>query len=303
MAIKFMGDHENGDFGANYDALTFAAPAYGLFDGFVDDNRILHFEINGDLTPDLPGFHPGRNIHFEGNETQVFFTTIVDNHSMDYYRQITDSIDADTWTQILAEPGEPEIFLGGEYVRNSDDDITNYIVDGYLSGTHELANNGNDELTDPYLSDFEIYYGGIGNDILTGGSDEELMLGGTGDDKLTGSGGNDRLTGGLGFDHFIFNDPDEGLDIIADFTFGEDKLVFLGSEFENITLENISANALIVNSAPTPINNNPVFLFNTNTSILSFDEDGIGDFFDDNPEEIVKLAGIYELNHTDFLIV
>ncbi len=91
---------------------------------------------------------------------------------MDYYRQITDSVDPLSWMRILNEPGDPEVLLGGQRVGDS------FIVDGRLSGRNGLMQSSyqNDTLTDPATHDYEIFYGGIGNDVLTGGSDNELMF-------------------------------------------------------------------------------------------------------------------------------
>ena len=58
--------------------------------------------------------------------------------------------------------------------------------------------------TRPNLPDsgtpYTIYYGGSGNDSLTGGSGDELFLGGVGNDGINGGGGADTLEGGAGDD-------------------------------------------------------------------------------------------------------
>ncbi len=46
-----------------------------------------------------------------------------------------------------------------------------------------------------------------------------------------GGAGNDTLTGGSGADRFIFRSPTDGVDRITDFTVGQDKIVFVASEF------------------------------------------------------------------------
>lgn len=89
-----------------------------------------------------------------------------------------------------------------------------------------------------------------GNDQLWGGSGDDWLEGGSGDDQLGGMGGNDRLEGGDGADLLIDGDGNDvmtggagrdtfswsfhetnpqastQIDIIRDFTPGEDRLVF-----------------------------------------------------------------------------
>jgi Ca2+-binding RTX toxin-like protein len=50
---------------------------------------------------------------------------------------------------------------------------------------------GDNTLTDPTFSDYNFFYGGQGNDTLTGGGASETFLGGTGVDSMTGAAGND----------------------------------------------------------------------------------------------------------------
>ena len=77
---------------------------------------------------------------------------------------------------------------------------------------------GNDELR-----------GGRGLDNLRGARGDDVMIGGRGSDVLVGGTGNDILTGGEAGDFFVFDQPgggiSTGIDIIADFTPGEDKIL------------------------------------------------------------------------------
>jgi hypothetical protein len=205
LAIQYLSTHA----GTNYSATTFAAPGYvDTVDDQVipyrypDRTRVTHIEINGDLTPDL-GMHGGRTIHFEGSNDAFYDTA--DNHSMDYYRQITKTVDPEAWTVILAQPGDtdPDVFIGAQIVG------TDFIVDGLRSGTNAVANAGSDTLTDPQLFDYKVYYGGRGLDVLTGGSANEVFLGGADDDRISGGAGADSLVGGLGIDILIGGDGDD----------------------------------------------------------------------------------------------
>ena len=116
MAIEYMGTHS----GPKYSSVTFAAPGFAAYvsweqailHNYPDRARVTHIEINGDIVPDT-GPHGGRTIHFEGNETDEIISS-ANNHSMDYYRQITDSVDALSWQRILNESGDQEVLLGGQ---------------------------------------------------------------------------------------------------------------------------------------------------------------------------------------------
>lgn len=100
-------------------------------------------------------------------------------------------------------------------------------------------------------------FGGLGNDSLLGGDDNDTLFGGAGhdrlfggddDDRLVGGAGNNHLEGGKGRDSFVFGLDATGVNMIADFSRGRDKLVFqdgvtvVGSRFEGgdttLTLSN-----------------------------------------------------------------
>ncbi len=224
MALEYMSHHS----GSQYQAVTFAATPFGGTSFFVpyrkdyaDDSRITQIEIEKDTAtmlfdqPNLLGNannRPGRVIDFGGDQTLavdfsnsdnytakgflgigVYYWSIPSNHSMDYYRQITDSVDADSWTRILAGTQTQTILLGGQKIPGASD----FIVDGQLSGTNTSVNSGSE-----YLSslNFKIVYGGKGDDTLWAGTNNTLLLGGIGDDHLYGNTGNDQLIGGTGND-------------------------------------------------------------------------------------------------------
>ncbi|MFO0051899.1 MAG: hypothetical protein ACK53Q_03035, partial [Dolichospermum sp.] len=105
--------------------------------------------------------------------------------------------------------------------------------------------DGNDRLIGNSLDN--TLEGGLGNDILNGSTGNDFLFGGDGNDSLTGGDGDDTLTGGLGTnnllggtgsDQFVFsgvtpfNTIDNGVDIIADFSTGIDKLVLSKTVFD-----------------------------------------------------------------------
>ncbi|HEX8911301.1 MAG TPA: Ig-like domain repeat protein, partial [Humisphaera sp.] len=59
---------------------------------------------------------------------------------------------------------------------------------------------GNDVLTARNVGLGALFYGGDGNDVLTGGRKRDLLVGGDGNDTIRGTGGGDLLVGGNGRD-------------------------------------------------------------------------------------------------------
>ncbi|NMG11799.1 hypothetical protein [Brasilonema sp. UFV-L1] len=113
-----------------------------------------------------------------------------------------------------------------------------------------IGTNDNDNLSGNQGDD--IVYGRAGNDTVFGNAGNNILFGGDGNDNLIGGGGNDILSGGRGVDTltsgpgqdiFFFSDnPFSGgtpalnaptginvlnqPDILTDFQFAQDKLVF-----------------------------------------------------------------------------
>lgn len=91
--------------------------------------------------------------------------------------------------------------------------------------------------------------GTAGNDVLTGSNANDMLLGYAGADQLIGNGGNDvldggagvdQLTGGAGMDVFRFMTLADslfasGMDRIADFVKGEDRIDLAGLGFTGVT--------------------------------------------------------------------
>jgi Ca2+-binding RTX toxin-like protein len=104
---------------------------------------------------------------------------------------------------------------------SGDDSINGGAYGGYqLSMYGQL---GNDTLVGGELAD-ELS-GGVGDDQLFGRKGNDRMDGGEGIDLLSGGLGNDSLTGGDGIDFF---DDANGINVVTDFTPGEDKIVAAG---------------------------------------------------------------------------
>ena len=89
-----------------------------------------------------------------------------------------------------------------------------------------------------------------GADILTGGSGDDLILAGAGVDILTGGSGRDTLAGEAGADTFVLYqesipDGETVLDIVVDFTIGEDLIRVEADPSDTTTLEELKTNAKI----------------------------------------------------------
>ena len=83
-------------------------------------------------------------------------------------------------------------------------------------------------------------YGGNGNDQLFGEAGDDNLVGEAGNDILNGGLGADKSTGGLGADRFLFDSNTVfssaiGIDTIADFVTGTDKIVLDKTTFTALT--------------------------------------------------------------------
>jgi Ca2+-binding RTX toxin-like protein len=115
-------------------------------------------------------------------------------------------------------------------------------ISGYVLGDnveqlqlYGAANNGTGNAS------ANILYGNLLDDTLDGGAGNDNLLGNAGNDLLIGGSGNDTLIGGIGNDIFAFNNNASnllvslGIDSIADFTVGQDKIQLNKSIFSNLT--------------------------------------------------------------------
>jgi Ca2+-binding RTX toxin-like protein len=93
--------------------------------------------------------------------------------------------------------------LGDDVVRGGAGldqiDYTDHSANLTLS-PNDQANSGGPGEHDLIASDFEVIFGGTGNDIITGTDEANTLFGGGGNDLLRGNGGDDSLRGGDGSD-------------------------------------------------------------------------------------------------------
>ena len=147
------------------------------------------------------------------------------------------------------------------------------------------------------LIDIENIKGTDFEDRLTGNSENNI---------LTGGDGSDTLTGGGGADSFIYNNPNQGSDFIADFSI-DDRFIISASGFEgglvagvDLSETEASTGVFVSSSAPTSLGNSANFLYENDTGILSYDRDGSGSAV---ASTIAVLPDLPELSSEQFTIV
>lgn len=112
--------------------------------------------------------------------------------------------------------------IGGALADYASLGLGNDIFHGATGRDTVFGDAGNDDLDGGGQGD--ALFGGIGNDHLDGGRGADSLYGGDGVDVINGSLGSDILTGGAGADYFVFGYTEDGIDLITDFTGGEDIL-------------------------------------------------------------------------------
>ena len=136
-----------------------------------------------------------------------------------------------------------------------------------FTGTGDFSGTGNDNSN--------ILIGGAGNDKLSGKGGNDRLTGGGGSDQLFGESGSDTLIGGTDNDYFVFSDPmHKGVDVLVDFMPGEDKIVFIASNFDVLPATLTAADLLIGAGRKLPTNGQHL-IYDTKRGELWFDADGL----------------------------
>lgn len=138
---------------------------------------------------------------------------------------------------------------------------------------------------------------GTGNELdnqINGNSYSNSLNGGAGADWLQGGDSSDTLTGGTGADQFWFGKSETGLDIVNDFTKGEDKVVCIGFGTGSLS----AGYNFAVDGGPTGAR--ATFIYNTTTGVLSFDQDGTGSIA---AAQIAAFSSKPILAVSDFIVV
>ncbi|MEG5129114.1 choice-of-anchor D domain-containing protein, partial [Microcoleus sp. ARI1-B5] len=124
----------------------------------------------------------------------------------------------DTFPQAVTVTGSPfnDNFTGTSGADTLSGGDGNDILTGGDGNNQLSGGDGNDTINT-----------GSGNNLMDGGAGNDVITGGSGNDTITGGTGNNTLTGGTGSDIFSFvpvSGATLGLNLIPDFTTGQDKL-------------------------------------------------------------------------------
>ena len=231
------------------------AATYG--DGPVHTIQDFAFgDIDGDNDTDMLSFDADGKIYYfenEGSGAAFHFNPTTFNNQTTLTLYDTEGIDTidlstDTDDQVIRlGVGEISDVYGliGNLIIGPDTVIENVIAgsgDDLIFGNeadNRLRGNDGDDLL----------WGDLGKDKLYGGAGDDILNGGLGNDYIVGGAGFDVLSGGPGRNIFAFTPTNaEDLDIITDFTKGDDRisLTFDGIEsFDDLTLSRTD-NGLVI---------------------------------------------------------
>ncbi len=137
-----------------------------------------------------------------------------------------------------------------------------------LTGTDNINGIGN-ELNN-------IIAGNEANNFLYSKQGSDILLGNDGNDTLIGGLDDDTLTGGAGADKFVRKYSTTGIDIITDFTPGEDLYCVSASGFggDLVSRAVLAPEQFTLGAAAT--DENTRFIYNSTSGALFFDVDGTG---------------------------
>jgi Ca2+-binding RTX toxin-like protein len=187
---------------------------------------------------------------------------------------------------------------GFDYVRYDDANYADFII--ALGG--QVANTGA-AAGDTFIG-IESFVLGSGSDVAYGNTGDNYIYGRGGNDTLYGMEGHDTLFGEAGRDRFIFDTQVNAAnsDVIGDFVSGYDSLglahyFFGGADagggevrfFQGVGITGAAVHAYL-----------GAMLFDTLTSVLSFDADGAGA---GEAVTIATLTGVNHLTGSDFFFV
>jgi serralysin len=187
---------------------------------------------------------------------------------------------------------------GFDYVRYDDASYANFII--ALGG--QVTNTG--VATGDSFVDIESFVLGSGSDVAYGNTGDNYIYGRGGNDTLYGMEGHDTLFGEAGRDRFVFDTQVNAAnsDVIGDFISGVDSIglaqYFYGAVatgtgqirfFEAAGITGAAVHAYL-----------GAMLFDTVTSVLSFDADGAGA---GSAVHIATLTGVNHMTASDFFFV
>ena len=156
---------------------------------------------------------------------------------------------------------------GGEGIDTASYEIASSNVRAYLENAGFPIGDANGD----HFDNIENLLGSDHNDALYGNNKANIINGGAGNDRIGGRGGDDTYIGGTGNDTFVTTFSDGEVNIIEDFTQGEDK-VELGTTSTATTLDALYTDLSITSTNDTDHTGN-----GQNDTVLRFARGASGD--------------------------
>ncbi len=212
----------------------------------------------------------GNNTLIGGTEDDTYIVDSLNNIIIENTSSGFDIVEASVDYSIDGFDNVEHLILTGSAVTGTGNSLDNY-VDG-----NALDNVLNDQEGDDDI------WGLLGNDILNGGTGDDTLTGHEGDDTLIGGMGDDELIGSAGADIFVFNNPNEGIDEITDFSVTDDTIHISAAGFGGglIAGDTISEDQILIGSSSAADSATQRFIYKTNSGGLYFDADGNQSGFD-----------------------
>ena len=173
----------------------------------------------------------GGAIFVYGGTLEVDQTLVSGNYG--YYGAITSQFSDTTITN--SEITNNEGFIGGG--------ITNFASNSLLLSKNDFDNNTSEIGNSDVLDLVTFTEGTPDDDNLVGTSGNNMLIGLEGNDTIDGQGGDDIIFGDAGDDIFVVA-ANRGMDVVVDFTIGEDLIGLSGGlDFNDLTFSDNTINS------------------------------------------------------------
>jgi len=172
-----------------------------------------------------------------------------------------------------------------------------YDISDYLGTINRVVSMMTAYYTDSN-SENSLLIGTSAADTINTGGLQNIIFGGAGDDSIMGGAGSDGLFGCSGSDTFIFNNPSEGIDAIADFDITADTIQVSRAGFADIgEVGRLTEERFVVaGSAGTMAQR---FIYNNLTGGLFYDSNGS---LDGGMTQIAQMSAGLALTHNHFRV-
>ncbi|MEO1801123.1 MAG: SdrD B-like domain-containing protein, partial [Cyanobacteria bacterium J06629_2] len=214
---------------------------------------------------------------------EVIGSTISDSNGVYQFTEVTPG---DGYRVLFDSTSFPNSYQGGFTTADVGDSTTDSDVINFNTGVTTLFNLGPAALlndVDAGLLEPEL-------NQVDGTASPDLLVGTAIGDAIAGYKGQDTLTGGDGNDRFIYTETSDGVDIITDFTTGEDQIdlrPIMNQELGYTGTDAIADGLVVIEE------------YDSVGSMIQVDFDGAGDLL---PKDVVFLDGVTNINpNTDLL--